>query len=283
MLPDINRSDVHCVVERDAVRVGFAFLRDWGRDIAEQTVLERERNGPYRSLADFVRRAPSRLSRDAIENLVWVGGCDCFGLTRRELLWQVGLWLPPKTAQLNGKRARRQLELPFNHPYENLRFADVPADQRLLSEYQMLGFSTSGHPFMLLTPSLPQGIVSSDRLTHMEHEAEIQVAGLVVARQRPATAKGFTFILLEDQAGMMNAIVRPDVYERDRVTIRGEPLVWIIGKLAKDDGTVNVIAEQVRPLEVRSQNVPNILSASRSPSALLKDLRRMAPGSRNWG
>jgi error-prone DNA polymerase len=282
-LPDINRSDVHCVVEENAVRVGFAFLRDWGRDVAEQTVLEREVNGPYRSLADFVRRAPSRLSRDAIENLAWVGGCDCFGLTRRELLWQVGLWLPPKTAQPDGKRVRRQLELPFNHPYEDLRFTDVPADQRLLSEYQMLGFAASGHPFTLLTRSLPQGIVSSDRLVHMEHEAEIQVAGLVVARQRPVTAKGFTFILLEDQAGMMNAIVRPDVYERDRVTIRGEPLVWIIGKLAKDDGTVNVIAEQVRALEVRSQNVPKILSASRSPSAFLKDLRRTAPGSRNWG
>jgi error-prone DNA polymerase len=117
----------------------------------------------------------------------------------------------------------------------------------------------------------------------MEHEAEVQVAGLVVARQRPATAKGFTFILLEDQAGMMNAIIRPDVYERDRVTIRGEAVVWISGKLAKDDGTVNIIAERVRPLKIRQTFVATTQYAARSPSGFLKDLRRTAPGSRNWG
>ena len=282
-LPDINRSDVHCIVEGGAVRVGFSFLRDWGRDVAEETVVERERNGPYVSLSDFVRRAPPRLSRDAIENLVWVGGCDCFGLTRRELIWQVGLWLPPKTDQPDRNRVRRQLELPLNHPYENLKFSDVPADQRLLSEYQVLGFATSGHPFTLVTQALPQGIVRSDRLEDMEHGAAIQVAGLVVARQRPGTAKGFTFILLEDEAGMMNAIVRPDVYDRDRVTIRGEPLVWILGRLARDDGTVNVIAEEVRPLKLRSKDSPSNRQQARSPSAFLKDLRRSAPGSKNWG
>ena len=282
-LPDINRSDVHCIIEDGAVRVGFGFLRDWGRDGAEGTVVERERNGPYVSLSDFVRRAPPRLSRDAIENLVWVGGCDCFGLTRRELIWQVGLWLPPKTDQPDRNRVRRQLELPLNHPYEDLKFSDVPADQRLLSEYQVLGFATSGHPFTLVTQALPQGIVRSDRLEDMEHGAAIQVAGLVVARQRPGTAKGFTFILLEDEAGMMNAIVRPDVYDRDRVTIRGEPLVWILGRLARDDGTVNVIAEEVRPLKLRSKDSPSNRQQARSPSAFLKDLRRSAPGSKNWG
>jgi len=282
-LPDINRSDVHCIVEDGAVRVGFGFLRDWGRDVADETVVERERNGSYVSLSDFVRRAPPRLSRNAIENLVWVGGCDSFGLTRRELLWQVGLWLPPKTDQPDRNRVRRQLELPLNHAYENLKFSDIPADQRLLSEYQVLGFATSGHPFTLVTRALPQGIVRSDRLEDMEHGAEIQVAGLVVARQRPGTAKGFTFILLEDEAGMMNAIVRPDVYDRDRVTIRGEPLVWILGQLAKDDGTVNVIAQEVRPLKLRPKDSPSNHRQARSPSTFLKDLRRSAPGSKNWG
>jgi error-prone DNA polymerase len=175
------------------------------------------------------------------------------------------------------------LELPLNHPYEDLKFSDVPADQRLLSEYQVLGFATSGHPFTLVTQALPQGIVRSDRLEDMEHGAAIQVAGLVVARQRPGTAKGFTFILLEDEAGMMNAIVRPDVYDRDRVTIRGEPLVWILGRLARDDGTVNVIAEEVRPLKLRSKDSPSNRQQARSPSAFLKDLRRSAPGSKNWG
>jgi error-prone DNA polymerase len=259
-LPDVNRSDVLCSVESDTIRVGLGFLREWGLDVAEEVTVERERNGLYVSLADLVRRAPPRLARSAIENLVWVGGCDSFGLTRRELLWQVGLWLPPKTDQ-----------------------PSVPADQRLVAEYQVLGFAASGHPFTLLADTLPQGVVSSIRLDQLEHDTEVQVAGLVVARQRPGTAKGFTFILLEDAAGMINTIVRPDVYDRDRIAIRSEPFLWIIGRLARDDGTVNVIAEEVRPLKLRNVPAPSTITAPQSPYSLLKDLRRTAPGSRDWG
>src|SRR3989454_11719587 len=72
----------------------------------------------------------------------------------------------------------------------------------------------------------------------------------VVARQRPETAKGFVFVLLEDVAGMVNVIVRPDVYVEHRTGIRGEPLLWVRGKLAKDDGTVNVIAEEAKGLQI---------------------------------
>ena len=283
-LPDINRSEVYCSVENGTVRIGFGFLRDWGLDIAEQVVSERERNGPYLYLADFVRRAPARLSRTAIENLVWVGGCDAFGLTRRELLWQVGLWLPPKTEQSDRNRVRRQLELPLTHPYENLRFPDVPGDERLLAEYQVMGFSASGHPFTQLGDALPPGIVRSDQLDRLDQDTDVQVAGLVVARQRPETAKGYSFILLEDQSGMINAIVRPDIYDRDRITIRTEPFLWIIGKLAKDDGTVNVLTEEVRPLRLRNPTLQPSTEAAgtRSPYKFLKNLRRAPSNSRDW-
>ncbi|UCG86219.1 MAG: error-prone DNA polymerase, partial [Gemmatimonadota bacterium] len=281
-LPDINHSDVHCIVEDDAVRVGLSFVRNWGQDVAEATVIERAQNGPYLSLPDFVRRAPPALSRDAIENLVWVGGCDSFGLTRPQLLWQVGLWLPPKQST-NRNRVRRQLELALNHPHENLQFADIAADQRLLAEYQMLGFAATGHPFSMLNHVLPPAVIRSKQLRYLDTDTEIQVAGLVVARQRPLTAKGFTFILLEDDTGMINAIARPDVYDRYRVTIRTEPVVWIIGKLAKDDGTLNVIAEKVHPLKLQSASSPPAFPSSRSPSSFLKQLRRTAPSSKNWG
>jgi error-prone DNA polymerase len=283
-LPDVNKSDVYCTVEDGTVRIGFGFLRDWGTDIAEEVVFERERNGPYRYLADFVRRAPARLSRTAIENLVWVGGCDSFGLTRRELLWQVGLWLPPKADQTDRNRVRRQLELSLTHPYEDMSFPDVPDDERLLAEYQVMGFAASGHPFTLLGDALPPNVVRSDHLDRFEEDTDIQVAGLVVARQRPETAKGFSFILLEDQAGMINAIVRPDIYDRDRITIRTEPFLWIIGKLAKDDGTVNILTEEVRPLQLQEPKLkkqPRV-SESQSPYKFLKNLRRGAAKSRDW-
>lgn len=316
-LPDVNRSEVWCTVERDpdsggsadrriagppnrpALRIGLAFLREWSEATAEQVVAERERNGPFRSLGDLVRRAPIKLSRSAIEHLVWVGGCDGFGLTRRELVWQVGLWLPPRNDERDPSRVRAQLELSLNHPFENLRFAGLEADERLLAEYEVLGFGTSGHPLLLIRSVLPPGVVQSDRLPTLEDGITVEVAGLVVARQRPHTAKGFVFVLMEDVAGMINVIVRPDIYDRDRTAIRAEPFLWVRGKLQKDDGTLNVIAEEVRALadrriggstdrsasDPRPANPPVRRSTelSRSPYRFLKSMRRVAPDAKSWG
>src|SRR5213596_78587 len=261
-LPDVNASDVWCTIEKgagsgeqgavhsDAVRVGLGFVRDWSEETATAVVLERERGGPYASVGDFVRRAPPKLKRTSIEHLVWVGGCDGFGLTRRDLLWQVGLWFPPEAEHGVDARGRRQLELAINHPHEGLRFGGLEAAERLLAEYAVLGFAASGHPLSLLRGALPPGVVQSDALPRLGAGAWVEVAGLVVARQRPETAKGFIFVLLEDEAGMVNVIVRPDVYELHRTAVRGAPLLWVRGKLAKDDGTVNVIAEEAKGLKI---------------------------------
>jgi error-prone DNA polymerase len=306
-LPDVNRSDVWCTVEREtgnekretgAVRVGLGFVRHWSEETATAAVAERERGGPYRSVGDFVRRAPPALKRSAIEALVWVGGCDDFGLTRRELLWQVGLWLPPTAARSGDGRGRRQLELALSHQHEQLPFGGLDAAERLLAEYATLGFSASGHPLSLVRDALPPGLTASNRLSELEGGAKCQVAGLVVARQRPETAKGFVFVLLEDEGGMSNVIVRPAVYDRYRAAVRGEPFLWIRGKLAKDDGTVNVIAEEVEGLKLRGMrdagyemHDTTTHPASRishpedtsSPFAYLKSLRRVAPDSKDWG
>jgi error-prone DNA polymerase len=305
-LPDVNRSDVWCTVEgagsgeqgAGAVRVGLGFVRHWSEETATATVLEREQHGPYRSVSDFVRRAPPALKRTAIEALVWVGGCDGFGLTRRELLWQVGLCLPPNAARSGEGRGRRQLELALSHPHERLPFGGLGAAERLLAEYATLGFSASGHPLSLVREALPPGLTPSNRLSELEAGVRCQVAGLVVARQRPETAKGFVFVLLEDEGGMSNVIVRPDVYDRYRAAVRGEPFLWIRGKLAKDDGTVNVIAEEVEGLKLRGMRDAGYgmrgdasHPASRishpedtaSPFAYLRSLRRVAPDSKDWG
>src|SRR2546425_1117610 len=258
-LPDINVSDVWCTVEgagsgeRGAVRIGLGFVRNWSEETATATVLEREQNGPYRSVGDFVRRAPPTLKRTAIEALMWVGGCDGFGLTRRELLWQVGLWLPPKATQSGDGRGRRQLELALNHPHELLRFGELAAHERLLAEYATLGFSASAHPLSLVRDALPPGLTLNRDLDDLKAGVKCKVAGLVVARQRPETAKGTVFLLVEDETGMTNVIVRTDVYDRYRAAVRGEPFVLVSGRLAKDDGTVNVLAEKVEGLQMRGE------------------------------
>src|SRR5207253_2672510 len=140
----------------------------------------------------------------------------------------------------------------------------------------------------LLRGTLPPGVVQSDALSGCAHATTVEVAGLVVARQRPETAKGFVFVLLEDEVGMVNVIVRPDVYERYRPAIRGEPLLWVRGKLAKDDGTVNVLAEEARGLRLHGMrdagnemrpdptHPASRISHPDSPYAFLRTFRRFA-------
>src|SRR6266853_1127024 len=289
-LPDANASDVWCTVEPGALRVGLGFVREWSEETATALVAERERHGPFRGVGDLVRRAPPKLSRAALENLLWVGGCDGFGLTRRELLWQLGLWLPPAALRSAEGRGRRQLELALDSPYDRLRFADLAIDERMLAEYALIGLSTGAHPLTLLGNTLPPARVPSDRLPALEHGARVEVAGLVVARQRPETAKGFVFVLLEDERGMVNAIVKPDVYARCRAPLRGEAFLWITGTLAKDDGTVNVLVEEVQGLQRGMRNVERGTEEPSSASPLprsafdfLKSLRRVAPDSKDWG
>jgi len=276
-LPDVNVSDVWCTVEqgagsgeRGAVRIGLGFVRHWSEETATATVEQRELHGPFKSVGDVVRRAPPKLKRTAIEALMWVGGCDGFGLTRRELLWQVGLWLPPKASRSGDGRGRRQLELALSHPHEHLQFGGLAAHERLLAEYATLGFSASGHPLSLVRSALPPNLTLNKDLDRLKAGEKCQVAGLVVARQRPETAKGTVFLLVEDETGMTNVIVRTDVYDRYRAVVRGEAFVLVTGKLAKDDGTVNVLAEKVEGLQTDA-------------FSFLRAMRRVAPDSKDWG
>ena len=281
-LPDINVSDVWCTVESKAVRIGLGFIRHWSKETATATVVEREQHGPFKSVGDFIRRAPPKLKRTAIEALMWVGGCDGFGLTRRELLWQVGLWLPPKASQSGDGRGRRQLELALNHPHEQLAFGGLAAHERLLAEYATLGFSASGHPLSLVRNALPADLTLNRDLEKLQAGIKCQVAGLVVARQRPETAKGIVFLLVEDETGMTNVIVRPDVYDRCRAAVRGEAFVLVRGKLAKDDGTVNVLAEEVVGLQTDIRKVDATRPTAHA-FTFLRAMRRVAPGSKDWG
>jgi error-prone DNA polymerase len=252
LLPDVNRSDVGCTPEGDDLRIGLGFVRGWGVDIAERVVEERRERGPYRSLVDFLRRTPAALKRPAVENLVWVGGFQDFGLTRRELLWQTGLWLGPENDEerSGGRTDHAQIELTLEDPYAGLAFPDLGPSDRMIAEYRMLRFSADLHPLTLLEDAMPAGTVSSDRLPHLRQGSTVRVAGLVTTRQRPQTAKGYVFVLMEDEHGPINVIVKPDVYKRDRSAVRMEPFLTVRGKLQKDGATLNVIACEVEALRV---------------------------------
>ena len=252
LLPDVNRSRVECTAEGDDLRIGLGFVRGWGAEIAEKVVVERESGGPYRSLVDFLRRTPASLKRPAIENLIWVGGFTDFGLTRRELLWQAGLWLGPETddERTGGREDHAQTELPLDDPYAGFSFPDLDPHDRMIAEYRMMRFSAELHPLSLLEDALPTGTVGSDRLPHLDQGSTVRVAGLVTTRQRPGTAKGYVFVLMEDEYGPINVIVKPDIYQRDRSAVRMEPFLAVKGRLQKDGDTINVIAHEVQALRV---------------------------------
>ena len=270
LLPSVNRSQVVCTAEEAAegaadeakgateeaksgdLRIGLGFVRGWGTEIAERIVAEREKNGPYASLANFLRRTPASLKRPAIENLIWVGGFSDFGLTRRELLWQAGLWLGPETdnERTGGREDHAQTELELTDPYANLSFPDLGPTDRMVAEYRMLRFSAELHPLTLLKGVLPEGTVSSEHLPDLRQHSTVRVAGLVTTRQRPGTAKGYVFVLMEDEYGPINVIVKPDIYKRDRNAVRMEPFLTVRGRLQKDGETLNVIAFEVEALRV---------------------------------
>jgi len=252
LLPDVNRSAVPCTAEGQDLRIGLGFVRGWGTEIAERVVEERARRGPFASLGDFLRRTPAALKRPAVENLIWVGGFEGLGLTRRELLWQAGLWLGPESddERTGGRDDHAQTELELEDPYAGLAFPDLGPTDRMVAEYRMLHFSAALHPLSLLRDRLPSGTVTTDRLPDLPQHADVRVAGLVTARQRPGTAKGYVFVLMEDESGPVNVIVKPDIYEKCRSVVRMEPFLAVRGRLQKDGETLNLIASEIQALRV---------------------------------
>jgi hypothetical protein len=138
----------------------------------------------------------------------------------------------------------------------------------MIADYATTGLTVDRHPLRLLRSGLTErGIVSSADLDDLPHGAHVRVGGIVVARQRPGTAKGVVFLLLEDETGTVNVIIPPKVYARDRLTVRTEPLVVVEGALerfASAGGAINLLVKRIAPLDA-----PDLLS--RRPRAQVKD------------
>ena len=118
---------------------------------------------------------------------------------------------------------------------------------RVIAEYEATGVSTGWHLMTLVRPALPKGTITAQDLKTTRHGTDVTVAGMVVARQRPATAGGIVFLLIEDETGPINVIVRPDLYEAERSLLRADPLLVVHGRLERRDRVVNVLAKAVEP------------------------------------
>ncbi|HEY9456532.1 MAG TPA: hypothetical protein VIQ56_01390, partial [Gaiella sp.] len=264
--PDVNRSEARCSLEpRDgrmhAVRVGLAYVSSVGEDDAEALEAEREANGPYRDVGDLSRRAT--VSRDALEALVRGGACDGFGPRRRDLLWELGLATRPRSVE--GTRGEaKQLPLPLDPTAETPALPDLTRWERMLADYRETGLSVGTHPLALLRGHLPPGTLSSPELHEARHGSAVAFAGLAIARQRPATAKGIVFMLLEDEHGQVNLIVPKDVYERHRGIVRGEPIVLVRGRYERVERNRNILVRELESLSALTRRVaasPDVVTA----------------------
>ncbi|MHB8468563.1 MAG: helix-hairpin-helix domain-containing protein, partial [Gaiellaceae bacterium] len=240
--PDVNLSAAGCTIEQGAVRVGLKYVAGVGADDAAKVVA----NQPFGSIRELAQLTP--LSHDELSALVESGACDCFGLPRRELLWQLGLVPRPALRVLGSGESVQQLALPLEPTAATPDLPEPTAWERLLADYRTTSLSIGIHPLELLRPHLPAGTLSSVDLLDRPHRATVQVAGMVVARQRPATAKGVVFMLLEDEHAQINLIVPPPVYDRFRAVIRGEPLILARGRYEHADRNRNVLVSELTSL-----------------------------------
>ncbi len=248
--PDVNASNIECTVEGSrTVRLGLSLIKGISEDVALRIYEERLHGGEFASLADLIRRVALR--PDAQENLIAAGACDGFGLQRREMLWHIGLFIAPMGFQ--DKRTRKhggqQMPLPLPTMQDHVELPRTTQWERMTDEYRVLGLSVLHHPIGLLRHKLPQGMSSSRDLANLPDGAKVFIPGLIVCRQRPGTANGITFLLLEDEFDLVNIIVYPDLYEEQRLHIRSTPMLIVEGKLQLAQNNINIVAERVHPME----------------------------------
>jgi error-prone DNA polymerase len=263
--PDVNVSDAKCSIEDGAVRLGLAHVNGVGDDDAEAIVEERCRNGRFRDIVALAQRAST--SDDALEALVAAGACDCFGEDRRSLFWRAGL--VPRSASVPGSGGEeRQLALPLGPTAEVPALPEQTPWERMLADYRGTNVSVGLHPLELLRPHLPAGVLGSRQLAEAPNGRRVAVAGMAVARQRPATANGVVFMLLEDEHGQMNLIVPPAVYDRYRAVVRGEPLILARGKFERQGRNQNVVVSELETLGRLARRVADVADVSAAlPSA----------------
>jgi error-prone DNA polymerase len=239
--PDVNLSAASCRIERDSVRIGLGYIKGLGEQPAKMFVAEREENGNFSSVVQLAQRAP--LDRPGLEALVASGACDSFGWPRRQLLWRLGL--APRSVSVGADGDERQLALPLGPTSEIPELPEQTSWERMLADYRTTSMSIGVHPLELLRPHLPAEVATSADLEHLEHRSRVAIAGLVVARQRPATANGVVFMLLEDEHGQMNLVIPLEVYERFRPLVRGEPLLLARGRFERFERNRNLIVDEL--------------------------------------
>jgi error-prone DNA polymerase len=277
----VSQSEWRCtVLDDNTVHLGFCVVSGLREEHAEELVRQRKEQ-QFDSLEDFKRRV--LLSKDELRTLAELGALNCFAKHRRAAMWDVeetlhddllhrGTLGSVRVSRAGERVPRSRTSLLLHRPSEsnfkqrlfrrdaetNTRDACAPETpksplarmtlpERVRADYDTMNLTTGPHPMKLLRESLPN-IWRAIDLPHARHGSIIQIAGNVICRQRPGTAKGFVFVSLEDETGVSNAIVDPDLFEHFRLVITEEAFLLIEGEVQNSDNVILIKAGEIRPL-----------------------------------
>ena len=235
-----NASEFWSFVDTEGmVRLGFHIVRGLG--MAQRARLEAAlARGPFADLEEFAAR--TGLAKDALENLAIAGAFDPWFASRREAMWAL--------RGLNEREARGELGRGMAIDEPAATFAPLLPVEETAFDLWGTGLTTGLQPIAHFRPALDaHGAIAADRLGSMPNHLVCKVGGMVITRQRPGTAKGFVFLTLEDETGLVNVIVNPAVYERNRRLVRSAQALVIEGTLQREQGCIDVLAKRFWPLD----------------------------------
>ncbi len=258
---DVTCSDWLCTIERGGeklcVRLGLRFVKGLREEVGREIVRERG-ICVFRSIDDLKLRVPG-LQKSELTSLAEIGALNFVGAKagfhRRDALWQI-----ERTSRRAGPLLESCEESEVMIAEEEIEDSRVgkhspleamTPEARLISDFRNTGMTVGPHPMSYHRENLRrQGILSARDLLHVADGAKVRVAGAVIARQRPGTAKGFVFLSLEDETGIANAIITPQLFQEDHVVVVNQQFLLIEGWLQNQDNVISVKAERVRPLGI---------------------------------
>jgi error-prone DNA polymerase len=244
------RSEWLCTIENGhdkagkdvpSLRLGFRYVRGLRRASAEGLVRERRRS-IFTGINDLVGRVPE-LQKSELVTLSEIGALNSLGekIHRRSALWQV-----ERASRRVGPLLESIVELPETSPLQQMS-----DEERLVADFHGSGMTAGPHPMSYCRARLDSmNVKRACDLARIRDGEYTRVAGCVIARQRPGTAKGFVFLSLEDETGIANVIVRPDLYEKNRLIINGEKFLRVEGILQNQDNLISIKAARVMPIAI---------------------------------
>ncbi len=251
---DVLRSEWICTIEKigddHVLRVGLRYVKGLREEIGREIVRQREIEA-FRSIDDLKLRVPG-LQKSELTALAEIGALNFVGsktgFHRRDALWQI-----ERVARRAGPLLETCEEEPeaaenaLSRNHSPLR--QMTAEDRLVADFRNTGMTVGPHPLSYHRSQLKrEGILSAADLHHLRDGMEVRVVGSVIARQRPGTAKGFVFLSLEDETGISNAIITPQIFQQHHVVIVNQQFLLIEGRLQNQDNVISVKAERIRPL-----------------------------------